>query len=258
MKNHWRLAVLMGATFVLAQTSGAAEPVTTRPGWELGIQGSRYHYEQPDTALDISGRRGGVVAAYTEVDDRLFTRIDARYSYGRLTYDNAGAQAHIPDHLFEARAVTGADFVPGGWVSISPYIGLGYRYVDDDARGYATDSTGASLGYRRYSQYVYVPVGVTLRLGAGGFALAPNLEYDGFISGRQRNKLTDMGAAQDQDFDQRHGRGYRASLMIESGHLAFGPWAHYWRVRDSDVNSAGLVEPASRTREYGIEVRYRF
>jgi len=45
--------------------------------------------------------------------------------------------------------------------------------------------------------------------------------------------------------------------MIEAGHLAFGPWVDYWSIKDSEVSN-GFFEPASRTREAGIEVRYRF
>ena len=54
-----------------------------------------------------------------------------------------------------------------------------------------------------------------------------------------------------------HGRGYRASLTVEAGHLAFGPWVNYWRIKDSEA-SAGFFEPANHTREAGVEVRYRF
>jgi hypothetical protein len=257
MRTSWLPATLLAAACAAgAQTS--PDPVSTRPGWEAGIQAARYRYEEPDF-MKLTGNRGGFAAAYTAVEDRLFTRFDARYSYGSLKYEGSGTQNDMPDTIVEARAVTGANFRMGASASVSPFIGLGYRYLYSDIRGYTTDAGGTYLGYRRYSQYVYAPVGVTFRVHAGGgWIVAPTVEYDGFIRGRQESKLTDTGRAGSRDLthDQRHGRGYRASLMIETDHLAFGPWAHYWRIKDSEFD-AGL-EPANRTREIGIEVRYRF
>jgi len=61
---------------------------------------------------------------------------------------------------------------------------------------------------------------------------------------------------------QKRGTGHRAYLMIEKDHLAFGVWTHYWHIKDSDVQPAGLgqaaLEPENWTRESGIEIRYRF
>jgi hypothetical protein len=55
--------------------------------------------------------------------------------------------------------------------------------------------------------------------------------------------------------------------MFEYGHLAFGPWLHYWSIKDSDLQCVTAVvngtclaaqEPANWTREWGGEIRYRF
>jgi len=54
--------------------------------------------------------------------------------------------------------------------------------------------------------------------------------------------------------------------MVEKDHLAFGAWTHYWHIKDSDVQFAGVVqgrgrfaqEPENYTRESGLELRYRF
>ena len=84
------------------------------------------------------------------------------------------------------------------------------------------------------------------------------MEYDVFLRGRQQSKLSDAGfGAPDITNEQRHGRGYRASFMVEAGHLAFGPWIDYWNIKDSEVSN-GFFEPANRTKEAGIEVHYRF
>jgi len=260
MATKWTGLMLLGALGVAqAQTAPPADPLSTRPGWETGLQASRYRYEEPDFAK-LTGNRAGLSAAYTEVDGRAFGRFEARYSYGSLTYQGSGTQNDVPDHIFELRAIGGADYRPGERVSLSPFAGLGYRYLYDDLRGYDVVGNVAYFGYRRYSQYLYLPLGLTARLSAGrGWVLAPTVEYDVFLRGRQQSKLSDTGFAGAQDItnEQRHGRGWRASFMIEAGHLTFGPWVDYWSIKDSEVSN-GFFEPASRTREAGIEVRYRF
>ena len=65
-----------------------------------------------------------------------------------------------PDWIFETRAVVGKDYLPRSGISLSPFAGLGYRYLYNDLRG--TTSTGA-VGYQRYSQFLYAPVGLTSR-----------------------------------------------------------------------------------------------
>ena len=95
------------------------------------------------------------------------------------------------------------------------------------------------------------------------WVIAPTVEYDAFLGGRQYSKLTDTGIGYSDASNRQHdGRGYRAYLMLESGHWAFGPWLHYWKIKDSDIVPIGLgytaMEPANWTREYGVELRYRF
>jgi hypothetical protein len=84
-----------------------------------------------------------------------------------------------------------------------------------------------------------------------------------FLGGRQVSKLSDTGIGfSDANNEQKHGRGYRAYLMFESRRWAFGPWLHYWKIKDSDIVPIGLgfsaMEPENWTREYGVELRYRF
>jgi opacity protein-like surface antigen len=274
-KLHLTAAVLcVISAAATAQTNPSPNPVATRRGWEVGGQVARYSYEEPDAFVKLTGNRVGGVGAYTFTDARgLFSRFDLRLSYGSLRYEGSGTQDYVPDTILEGRAVAGRDFFPSDSVSLSPFIGLGYRYLYDDLQGYT--STGAS-GYRRYSNYLYAPVGLTMRFRAADrWVVAPTIEYDWFIRGRQESKLSDAGPVDlgdgvarvypDISNTQRHGRGYRASLMFEKDHWTFGPWMHYWNIKESDpvvVTTSTLIirftEPANWTREYGVELRYRF
>ena len=245
-----------------AQTSASADPLVTQPGWEVGGQLSDYRYEEPSLGVKIWGGRVGVTGAYTYTGaGQWFFKVDGRYAYGSLKYQGAGTLDSVPDSILETRGVFGKDYFPRSDVSLSPFAGLGYRYLYNDGRGYT--STGA-VGYRRYSHYAYVPVGVTVRMKAGDqWVIAPTLEYDAFLGGKQYSRLTDTGIGySDASNSQHDGRGYRAYLMVEKGHWSFGPWLHYWNIKDSDVVPIGLgrtgMEPANWTREYGLELRYRF
>jgi len=245
----------------IAQTARDPDPLATRRGWEIGGQLAHYHYEEQNFAKFI-GARGGILGAYTFTRaNRMFFRVDGRESYGSLKYQGSGTQDSVPDLIIETRAVAGMDFPTGSGVSFSPYLGFGYRHLYNDSRGYT--STNAA-GYRRYSNYLYAPLGATIRFDLGNrWVLAPTVEADIFLLGKQRSRLGDANVGfNDVTNTQRHGYGSRAYLMVEKDHVAFGAWMHYWNIKDSDVQPVGLgqagLEPANWTRESGIEFKYRF
>lgn len=262
-----RKTLLLTTFFFAPLVSASAEqdtsdPLLTRPGWEIGGQASYYRYDEPSIGMRLWGPRVGIAGAYTAVaENRVFFRLEGRYSYGELTYEATGTKDSVPDSILEVRSLLGKDFLSGGKFSLAPYLGLGYRHLYNDLRG--TTSTGA-IGYRRYSQYLYVPIGISMRTSVGGqWVLAPTLEYDYFIAGRQQSQLSDTNLGfSDARNEQEKGYGFRVSLMAEKSSWAFGPWMHYWHIEDSDIVSIGQgvagLEPRNETREFGIEVRYRF
>jgi len=255
-------AVLMAGCACAADEQSPGDSVGTRAGWELAIQLSDYHYDEPGLDVTIWGPRLGMSAAYTQTSTRnWFVRVDGRVSYGSLKYEGSGTQDGIPDLVFEVRGNVGRDFFPRHNISLSPYAGLGYRYLYNDLQG--ATSTGHA-GYRRYSEYFYIPLGLTTRFNVSGkWSVSPTIEYDYFISGTQESRLSDTGSGLgDAQNEQSDGYGYRASVMLEKGAWAFGPWLHYWHIEDSDTVSVGFgvsgMEPQNETREYGLELKYRF
>ena len=246
----------------LAQKSVTADPLLTHRGWEVGGQLSQYRYEEPNIGAKIWGPRVGVIGAYTYASaSHWFFKIDGRNAFGLLKYEGSGTQDSVPDWILETRAVLGKDFLPRSGVSLSPFAGLGYRYLYNDLRG--ATSTGA-IGYQRYSQYFYAPVGLTSRFHVNSkWVIAPTIEYDYFIKGRQKTQFTDIAQGFiDANNKQDKGYGYRLSVMAEHGPWAFGPWMHYWNIEDSDIVPIGFgvrgFEPKNETREVGLEVKYRF
>ena len=236
------------------------ERFATRAGGELGVQAATYEYDEPNFAF-LEGERVGISGAYTFPGrDEVHSRIEGRYSYAELDYTGSGTIAGAPDYLVEVRALLGQDLRAGGllWV---PYVGIGLRYLYSDLRG--VSSTGEN-GYRRRSRYLYAPIGVTLRIPLGlRWTLAPELEYDFFVDGRQRSYLQDADPALPNVTNtQSRGRGARARLGLETGRWSLSLWTHYWKIKNSDVQpigpGVGLLEPANSTQETGVELRYRF
>ena len=247
------------AAAAAAQLPPARAPLATRGGWEAGAQVARYRYEEPGL-MHLTGDRIGATGSYTGSNENgNYGRIEMRFSYGELDYQGSGTLSNVPDQLFELRALAGKDTRVGKMIW-SPYVGAGYRYLYNDLRG--VTSTGA-VGYRRYSGYFYLPLGVTLRVRLNdAWVLAPQFEYDEFVRGTQRSYLADTGLGyNDVSNRQRRGRGYRAQLMFEGRRWAFGPWLNYWNVKDSDLQPIGMgiggLEPGNWTRESGVELRYR-
>ena len=267
LMNAYKLLLVAGAVSMAGNAfaddeQGHSDLVGSQTGWEVGIQMSDYHYEEPSLDVTIWGPRLGTSAAYTHTKpNNWFVKVEGRVGFGLLDYEGSGTQNSVPDFVFEARGYFGKDFFPRHNISFSPYAGLGYRYLYNDLRGITT--TGHA-GYRRYSRYYYVPLGLSSRFNVyGKWSVSPTVEYDYFITGTQESRLSDTGPGLGDAYnEQSKGYGYRASVMLEKGAWAFGPWLHFWHIEDSDIVSIAFgvsgMEPENETREYGLELKYRF
>jgi len=231
----------------------------TRPGVGLGVTLAGYKYEEPSVAVTLKGYKIGLdLSAIGNAGDDWFIRGDARYEIGNTDYSGSGTQCCNPDWYYELRGTVGRDFDRGTY-NLSPYLGFGYRYLFNDGRGIT--STGA-VGYRRTSEYAYLPVGATYRLKLESVArLATTLEYDHLVKGRQTSYLTDTAIAGYGDVvnKQRTGYGIRGSMYYEKSNWSFGPWFQYWNIDRSDTASAGSVagfEPKNKTTEIGLRLGF--
>lgn len=260
------IALMGGMLWMLPTLSLAQLP--TQPGFEAGGQFSRYWYAEPVAPpILIWGKKTAITGAYTFTKDEWFVKGDARYAYGKLQYASiySGTKKSIPDCSTEVRLIAGRDFFASDSISVSPYAGVAYRNLFNDLRGLT--STGA-IGYRRYSQYWYIPVGLTSRIGVTDtWLIIPTLEYDYLINGQQDTKLSDTNLGfTDVRNKQKEGFGVRGSVMLEKGNekgsWSFGPWLHVWKIKKTDPAPIGMNfiawEPNNKTVEVGLEVRYRF
>lgn len=271
-----------------------AQPTPTNVGlltensiW-VGAQFSRYTYQEPkfdeNTDVRLRGLKYGISGDITwNFYEKWFTTLDARFAFGADDYEaGAAAKNGEKDNLAETRLIIGRDFTSEltPRVSLSPYIGVGYRYLANDARGTIETPDAIIKGYRRESQYVYLPVGITPRfLINPSSRVSLNFEYDQLIYGKQRSKMGDAGpvtldtgvtgTVPSMDNDQFHGFGLRGQLMYETKVWALGPYFNYWNINQSKTTYANVAgsdgytyivsgnEPHNQTLEYGVQFKYR-
>jgi len=247
--------------------------INTNSGNELTISVSSYLYEEPSLGMSTKGDKFGVghIGALVLNGD-WFIKDDVRFANGAVDYVGSGYQAGMPDWYVEARGVIGRDIQLGEAV-FAPYVGIGYRHLFNDLRGYS--STGA-IGYRRESNYLYVPIGVTHRFRLQDSAVwSTTFEFDKLLSGRQFSRLSDLvghdgySDAPDISNNQSGGFGFRADMMYEMDDWAFGPFLNIWRIDKSDSvvrpitqNSVSTLysftEPQNRTTEFGMRMKFKF
>jgi hypothetical protein len=133
---------------------------------------------------------------------------------------------------------------------------LAYRYLGDD-------SSHDPSGYKRHSNYFYLPVGYERgqKLSEGWY-LGLGAEFDLLLYGLQRSEIGGGGyvpVRNNQDF----GSGYGLRGTVEIRHqgptldMSLAPFIQYWWVDDSDVDQ-GFYEPENNSTQIGLDVIFYF
>lgn len=244
-----------------------AQPLK-RHTFEIGTEIYYKYYEEPNVMRE-KGMMYGLVGSYT-YHNKLMFKLEGRGSYGQIDYRNSGDIDGIDDYLLEARALVGYDFIIEKKHCITPYIGGGYRYLNDDSAG-EISSTGAR-GYERESNYFYSPVGIEVTAILGKtVSLREILEFDYLWRGIQKSHLSDVDAGyNDIKNTQKEGYGFRGSVTLHftTKRIDFeiGPFIRYWWVDDSDEETVTYYgtfygygyEPENYTIEGGIMGSIKF
>ncbi len=234
---------------------------------ELAISLGHYHYEEPGL-MALNGWKSGIDLRFTRPipGRRLFLRGEFRYAVGRVDYTSkdTGSSNGEPDWYLEGRMLIGNDWsLQRG--TLAPYIGLGYRFLLNDGRGL---STTGSAGYRRESNYIYLPAGISYRTPlSGSNELSGSIEYDHLLSGNQFTRLSDASASySDLNSKQTDGYGIKMRLRYVTPRWSIGPYLHYWNIADSAYTPIYLngvlrgygLEPYNKTLEIGLELSQPF
>jgi len=239
-----------------------AEPLKVHT-WELGAEVSHITYKEPGV-MEEKGMMSGIVGSYT-YRSKFMLKADGRFSYGQVDYKNSGTLDNIDDYILEFRGVGGYDFPILKASILTPYVGIGYRYLNDDMSGMTT-STGAH-GYERESNYFYSPIGVTIITPLrNGWSVGAMLEYDIFWKGIQKSHLGEIPGYYDIENDQNDGYGLRCSIKFqkkaERVDFAIEPFIRYWNIKDSetttDPGGTPWIEPKNNSTEIGIMLAVMF
>jgi hypothetical protein len=257
------VSFLSFSNLVSAQLRNTSSSLETRSGLAVGGQLFDYKYEEP-TVMNNKGTKIGVFVDITQrTSNSWYWIAGARYARGDVTYTGSGTKEDNPDHLWEFHYVMGRD-IKIFKHALSPYAGVGYRNLYNDLRGIT--STGA-VGYRRDSQYLYLPLGATYRIPLGpNNRLSTMIEYDYLIEGRQKSYLaTDAGAGVygDPVNKQKSGHGTKFNISLEREHWAYSIFYNRWNIDRSELvyvlgGAAYVYEPENNTKEVGFQLKYHF
>jgi len=221
-------------------------------------------YDEPNV-MEEKGVMYGAGVSYTYRKD-IMLRAEGRFSYGQVDYENSGTINNIDDYMLEFRGLVGYDFSKYRGYGITPYIGFGYRYLNDDTSGMIS-STGAR-GYEREANYFYSPIGIEIITPLdNGWSVGATFEYDYFWKGIQKSHLSGAVASfNDLENDQNEGYGLRASLKIQKkgveSDFMIEPFVRYWDIEKSEtanITYNGVLwgygwEPENNSTEIGIRL----
>lgn len=246
--------------------------------YEMGPYVSWIRYREPGIMEEkgvMAGLFGSVTSRSGVGPQGLWPnmgRWEGQIGFGRVDYtsQNTGTIDNIDDMMFEGRYLAGYDFYPFGDLRLTPFLGLGYRYLRDDSSG-LTSTTG-HLGYKRESNYVYFPFGLDFQTSlSNDWTLGAAVEMDVLLYGRQKSHLGDadpgFGTLENE---QTQGFGVRGSVRLvrlaERYHLLIEPFVRWWDIYESDLSVISCgggscilgYEPDNNSLESGIKIGVQF
>jgi hypothetical protein len=238
--------------------------------WQIGLALSHITYEEPDL-MEEKGFMYGLTAAYA-YHRQAMIKAEIGLSFGTVDYSSpiSGEINGIPNMMLELRGLAGYDFNVTSSAVLTPYTGLGYRYLRDDSSG-KISNLGAA-GYLREANYLYSPIGLGIySVLSNTWSLDAALEYDLFWKGLQKSHLSDANLGySDIENEQNSGYGLRAMLNLrhdlDNATYVMGPFIRYWDIDASEIEPVyryGMlwgtgVEPANTSLEIGFNVAVLF
>lgn len=313
MTRSLALAGLMALTssmaFAQTPTTARRDVLATRAGNELNVSAQHYDYTEPnDVDISIHGPKfGGEYTGTFALDQRRhwFAQFNVRGTGAIARYDgwcrpwqitpsstsangyhltlgtrSPCSETGDADWYVDGRALIGKDFIGRTW-AISPFAGVGLRHLSNGITG--------NFNFRT-DEYLYVPVGATIRTSAiGNRGISVSLEYDHLVRGWQKTRNSLLGGGEvpatttapafsigdftDLSFDQHTGGALRASVSYQvNGRWSIEPYYVRWRVNASPVSAGsvaftvnsitarqtlGYYEPLNFTNEFGVKIGLR-
>lgn len=254
---------------------------------DLAVKGGFFNYQEPSADVEYSGVMSGIQCAYNKAFSNFNFKARTEYMQGQTTYNG-----HVNMHkVVEGSAMTsevGAyelsynanlwytdSAVAISWwqnkgiFNLTPYVGIGYRYLNTPQR---YDIEG---DYEREISYLYLPVSFELREDSSeykswGFTGEIDILIHGWVKAHTSNISERCG---DLSFNQSLGGGVKLGSYYKRNLLGYdfsvSPFAEMWLLGDSnsdtltydgkvmrsaDGSSYNYCEPANITTTLGLKV----
>ncbi len=278
MTGYFRSSVfvfLFVAFLLCSHAANALEPQKNTA--TLAPEVSYYDFKQ--TGMESDGFLYGLSGSFTYRGEILNERLpkamlkaDGRIIFGHLNFngelfDNRTYEIkQVRNYLAEGRTLAGYDFPIFSQTTITPFAGMGYRFL-------SAQLEKNDAGYQRNSSYLYSPIGFETNTPlSNGWSVGVNAEYDIFWHGWQDTNLSDLDPLfSDVSNDQDSGYGFKASIKFRKAasdkNFIFEPYVDYWDIDSSDtqqVYHSGVYggrtyqEPQNTTTMVGIKVGVEF
>ena len=229
----------------------------------IGFFVSDISYEEP-AFMSENGSLVGLYGSYGLYGDYMLN-FEASYAEGLMDYVGSGS-SEAYDHIIELRELAGINYAQTNGSQLIPYIGLGYRYLNDDSTN--TISTSGAMGYEREQSYLYSPIGIKYRniIVSQAWEVNSLIEYDYLWQGTNHSHLGSVPGYDDITLNQFKGHGYRLCIELMRTHQGqkyiIEPFYKHWHVDTSDnsIDSNGIsfVEPKNTSDELGIGFMWLF
>lgn len=242
-----RFAILIVVLFLVCALAPGAVDALEPKTHTITLSPEAGYYDFKETAMEENGFLYGLSGSYTyrgeswvEQFSKVMLKVDGRIIFGRVDfngylYDDRYYEIQdVKNFISEFRGLVGYDFSIFSDTTITPFAGIGYRYLKDQLQK-------VNAGYRRVSEYLYTPLGFETNTPlAKGWSAGVKAEYDFFWSGKQTTYLSDLDPLfGDVDNDQDSGYGFKISIQIRKEmsdkNYIFEPYVDYWSIDSSEV-----------------------
>ena len=261
-------------TMSAAFTAASAAQAQTRQGFEIGVEGYTYRYDETFEGVEIledQGRLFGLTLDYGRGLGAWELRLRGRASGGYVDYqsDDGDRLDDVAQATVQTEVHFGRPLALSPTATLTPYAGLGARGHGDASGGRVTD-TGLE-GYDRYIFYAYAPVGAAAEFRTGPrTTVSLTAQYNLFLGGDAESKLSEIDVeAPDIEVELEDGYGWELSAAVHHAvgarTVSFGPFLRYWNIEEStrqrfddEEFSFEVFEPSNTTLEAGLRLAYRF
>ena len=257
----------------------------------LAFEGGTYSYREPHMQYPISVKGDKMGASFEWIgrsvlsnditpEDPSFATFEVRYMTGDAKYEgwlmNPITEEVTPtssdgeeDHYFEARITLGKTYDLNDTFTLWPFLGIAYRRLYNNSY--------IEGGYKRISNYGYMPLGLKLSADMGsGWMATLSGEFDWLIYGKQKSGIFEKEGYGYVVNQQKQGYGLRGSIKLEKTFSnKFGifvePYYRMWKIQNSEETvvigydpveeaywAMSFIEPFNVTKEAGIKVGITF